>query len=204
MADGPSYAYHDHRIHWMALTEPPAVAADPGAEQLVNAWTVPFTVGSETYELAGELVWIPGPSPWPWLLAALLVVSAPVAWGLRRTRPDRDAVTWRGLSTPAGVTLLVLALANGIHLVDDLFATPIPLAESAVSAVQTLLFIAIAAFGAIRAIQGGEGAFTALGVGSGAVFIGQGLLYAAVLSASQTASVFPGWLTRAVIAASLA
>jgi hypothetical protein len=204
ISDDPSYAWHDHRIHWMASADPPGVQTDPGSEQLVNAWTVPFEVDGTAHELAGDLVWVPGGSPLTWLLPALLVVSIPVAYGLLRTAPDVEAFRWPGLSRLAGGTLLVLALANVIHLVDDLFATPVPFSQSAVSAVQTAFFIAIAVFGAVRAVQGNEGAFTALGVGAGAVFIGQGLLYISVLSASQTASLFPGWLTRVVIAASVA
>lgn len=204
ISTGNSYAWHDHRIHWMATALPPLVEADPTVEQVVNeGWTVPVRFGAQEFELVGDLIWVPGGSPWVWLVPALLVLCVPLAIGLR-TKPDLEAVTWRGLSTPMGVTLLVIALINLIHLVDDLFATPIPLAEASVSAVQTALFIGIAAFGAWRAIQGAEGAFTALGVGSGAVFIGQGLLYFSVLGASQTASLFPGWLTRVAVAASLA
>ncbi len=199
-----TYAWHDHRIHWMATANPPGVQTDPDAQQLVNAWTVPFMVGETEYEIAGDLVWVPGGSPWVWLVPALIVVSIPVVYALARTKPAADGESWPGLSRIAGGTLLVLALANVFHLVDDLFATPIPISQTAVSAVQTAFFIAIAVFGAVRAMQGREGAFTALGVGAGAVFIGQGLLYVSVLSASQTASLFPGWLTRVVIAASVA
>ncbi|CAN5219820.1 hypothetical protein BH23ACT9_BH23ACT9_11250 [soil metagenome] len=203
VSDRSTYAWHDHRIHWMAQVDPPAVQTDPGIEHLVTAWTIPFTVGERSFELAGELYWIPGGSALVWLLPALLIVSLPTAFGLLRSKPDTEAAEWRGLSTPAGITLVVLALANVVHLVDDLFATPIALAEASVSAIQTFVFIGIALFGGIRTIQGREGAFTALGVGAGAVFIGQGLLYLSVLSASQTASLFPGDLTRAIVAASV-
>lgn len=204
ISDGDSYAWHDHRIHWMASADPPGVATNPDEVQLVNAWTVPFEVDGESHEVAGDLTWVPGGSPLVWLIPALLLVSIPVAFGLLRTEPDVEAIRWDGLARLAGGTLLVIALANLIHLADDLLATPVPISESAVSAIQTAFFIAIALFGAVRTIQGGEGAFTALGVGAGAVFIGQGLLYISVLSASQTASIFPGWLTRVVVALSVA
>ncbi|MGI9015941.1 MAG: hypothetical protein ACR2HR_02355 [Euzebya sp.] len=203
ISSGNSYAWHDHRVHWMAGANPPGVQTDPGTEQLMNNWMVPFMASGTTFEVTGDLTWVPGGNPLIWLIPALLVVSIPVAYGLLRTKPDKEAFQWPGLSTPAGVTLLVLAVANLLHLVDDLFATPIPISQTAVSAVQTAFFIAIAIFGAIRTIQGREGAFTALGVGAGAIFIGQGLLYLSVLSASQTASLFPGWLTRVVVAASV-
>lgn len=204
ISDDDSYAWHDHRVHWMATAQPPGVRSDPDSTQLVNQWTVPFSTGGQDYEVAGDLTWVPGGSALVWLIPALILVSIPVLYGLLATKPDLQALEWKGLSTAAGGTLLVIALANIVHLIDDLFATPIPLTSTLASAAQTAFFIAIAIFGAIRAIQGREGAFTALGVGSGAVFIGQGLLYFSVLSASQTASLLPGWLTRAIVAASVA
>ncbi|WP_157965391.1 hypothetical protein [Euzebya rosea] len=204
ISTGSSYAWHDHRIHWMAQADPPAVAANPGTVQLVNTWTVPIAIGGEMFEVVGDLTWVPGDSPWLWLLPALVLLTVPILVAIRRTEPDREAFTWTGLSRVAGWIGLVIALANVVHLIDDLFATPLPLSESAVSAIQTLFFIAVAVFGCVKAIQSREGGFTALGVAVGAIFIGQGLLYFSVLGASQTASLFPGWLTRAIIAASVA
>lgn len=198
------YAWHDHRIHWMATTDPPVVQTDPASRHLVNEWTVPVEIGGRSAEVAGELYWVPGSSPLPWLATALVLLSAPIGWALWRSRPDVESGRWRALSLASGTVLLVLAIGNGIHLVDDLVATPIPLRQSITSALQTALFIGIAMYAAIRTMIGRAGAFVALGVGSGAVFIGQGLLYVSVLAASQTATVFPEFLTRSVIAASLA
>lgn len=203
ISDAQTYAWHDHRIHWMAQARPPGVQTSPGTEQVVLDWSVPFRLDGTPHALTGELVWVPGANPWVWLLPALIVVSLPVAYGLSATKPDSD-LRWPGLAIPAGATLLVLSVLNVIHLVDDLFATPIGVGERLVSAVQTFFFILIGVFGAVRAMQGKDGAFTALGVGAASLFIGQGLLYLSVLSASQSASLFPGWVTRAVIALSLA
>jgi hypothetical protein len=101
------------------------------------------------------------------------------------------------------VLLGLVALANLTHLADDLFAVDLPGPTVAFAALQTSLFIGIAAFGALRGWQAREGAFTAIGVGAAALLIGQGLLYAATLTASQTASVWPPAITRAVVALSL-
>ncbi|WP_370325963.1 hypothetical protein [Euzebya sp.] len=199
-----AFAWHDHRIHWMATTNPPVVQTDPASRHLVNEWTVPVEIGGRPAEIIGELYWVPGSGPLPWLITALVLLSVPIGWALWRTRPDVGSGRWRGLSLVSGTVLLLLAIANGIHLVDDLVATPIPLTQSITSALQTAFFISIAMYAAFRTIIGGEGAFVALGAGTGAIFIGQGLLYASVLAASQTATVFPEFLTRGVIAASLA
>lgn len=203
ISDGSGYAWHDHRIHWMARANPPGVMTQPDRAQLVNQWSVPFVYDGQEFAVTGDLEWIPGGSPFPWLIIALVLTSLPVIYGLAASKPNTDTLRWRGLATPAPATLLVLALANLVHLIDDVAATPVPWAERATSAVQTGFFILIAVFSAVRALQGRDGAFTALGVGAGAVFIGQGLLYLSSLSASQTGSVFPGWVGRAVIAASL-
>ena len=200
---GNAYAWHDHRIHWMATANPPGVETNPDQEQVVNpGWEVPLDIGGTAATVTGDLLWIPGGSPWVWLIPALVVVMIPLAIGLR-TKPDLEAYEWRGLTTPMGITLIALSAINLIHLVDDLFATPIPLSQSSVSAVQTAFFIGIGIFGGFRAWQGREGAFTALGVGAGSIVIGQGLLYVSVLGASQTASLFPGWLTRVAVALSV-
>jgi hypothetical protein len=204
VSDDTSYAWHDHRIHWMSPTLPPTVT-DPGQEALIQEWAVDFVVGSEMSEtsapaqVSGELRWVPGPSPWPWLGVGLLLSLAALA-GVRTSSSDDR---WPGLARPAAIVLAAIAVLNLTHLVDDFLAVPMPLSSVLLSAFQTALFIGIGFFGAIRGWQAQEGAFTALGVGAGAMFVGQGLLYLSVLSASQVASVFPVEVARLAVAVSL-
>lgn len=195
----PTYAWHDHRIHWMSPALPPQVT-DPGKRTVVNPeWTVPFEHAGTAYAVTGELVWVPSPTPVPWLALAL-VLTLPALLGLRRA----DGPDWmQRLVTPAAVVLGVVALLNVTHLVDDLVAMPLPLNTRIISALQTGLFIALGLFGAIVARRGKDGAFTALGVGSGGILVGQGLLYLDVLSYSQSASVFPHWSAMLIVALSL-
>lgn len=199
---GNAYAWHDHRIHFMSPQPPPQVEADPSAvvEVFPDGWTVPFTVADAEYEVTGTLTWVPPSSPWPWLLGALVVTSLALV-GLR-TAPTADD-RWPGLARPAAAVLGLVTLANLTNLVDDLVASPVPITTQLLPAGQTLLFIAIAGFGAVRGWQGRDGAFTALGVGAGALLVGQGLLYLPALSSSQSASVFPLWVTRTAVAASI-
>src|SRR6202040_626611 len=74
--------WHDHRIHWMGTSLPPAVRNDPGAVHIIDPqWTVVFRDATRTVVVHGSLLWIPGPSAWPWaaLIAALLAVGFFVA-----------------------------------------------------------------------------------------------------------------------------
>ena len=199
VSDEPSYAWHDHRIHWMSPMLPPAVT-DTTKTTVINPWEVAFTLDGKDYTVSGELLWVPPPSPVPWLGGAL-VVTAVALLGLRR----RDQGQWvPALVRPAAAVLLVVSLLNGTHLVDDFLAMPVPVTDQLFAAVQTALFIALGAFGAVVAWRGRDGAFTALGVGSGGIFIGQGVLYFEALRTVNSASVFPAWVTRAVVALSLA
>lgn len=201
VSSDPSYAWHDHRIHWMSPLLPPAVTENAGAETVVQErWSVPASAGGERVEVVGELRWVPGPSPWPWLVGAL-ILTLPVLLGLRTSPTSEDR--WPGLARPAAVLVGLLAVANLTHLVDDLFAVPLPMGTKLLAASQTVLFIALAAFGALRGWQARDGAFTALGVGSAALLIGQGLLYLSVLTSSQTASLFPHAMARAIVALSI-
>lgn len=209
ISDGVTYAWHDHRIHWMSPQLPPMVV-DTSKETLINPWTVPFSAGGEDYQVEGELRWVPPPSPVPWLALAV-VLTLPALLGLRHraaadeeTADEAASPSWvRPLVRPAALVLIAVALLNVTHLVDDFLAVPLPLSQQLISAVQTALFIALGLFGAVVSLRGRDGAFTALGVGSGGIFIGQGLLYLDVLSTTNSASVFPDWLARLVVSLSL-
>ncbi len=51
------YAWHDHRIHWMAHTVPPQVK-DEGRRTKVFDWKVPLTAGGRPATIHGRLIWV--------------------------------------------------------------------------------------------------------------------------------------------------
>ena len=57
VADKPEYAWHDHRIHWMAQQQPPVVAADPTQPHHVFDWVMPLKVGTQLVTVKGSLDW---------------------------------------------------------------------------------------------------------------------------------------------------
>src|SRR5918995_1593839 len=83
---GQSATWHDHRAHWEAQEPPAQVRRSPGSAQVaVPEWTVKLRPGRRVADVVGEVRWVPGPSPLPWLAgAAVLAVGVVAPGGGRR------------------------------------------------------------------------------------------------------------------------
>lgn len=76
ISSGTTARWHDHRIHWMGTSNPPVVRRAPGRQHVVVPdWQVQIMLGGQTVTARGDLVWVPGPSPWPWLLLGLVLLG---------------------------------------------------------------------------------------------------------------------------------
>lgn len=114
--DGSAARFHDHRAHWMGGDDPPAVAANPSAVQVIDAsWEIPLLVGDRRVTVTGDLTWIPGPSPWPWYLAAAAGVAAVAA-----------AIRWRRAGLVLAAAMAGLLAAAAIDVVGVWSATAEP------------------------------------------------------------------------------
>lgn len=86
-SDVPVARWHDHRIHWMAERNPPAVRRAPDRTHVViPEWVIPMRVGEGAVQARGDLTWVPGPSPVPWLAGAAVLAALVAALGLRDGR----------------------------------------------------------------------------------------------------------------------
>jgi hypothetical protein len=74
VGSGGTYAWHDHRIHWMSPLPPPGVTEDQ--QSTVQTWTVQVEVGLIAVQIDGVLEWIPPISPLPWIGVAGAVALA--------------------------------------------------------------------------------------------------------------------------------
>jgi hypothetical protein len=104
--------WHDHRAHWMGNEDPRAVARDPDARHVIDRWSLHLRHGPQDISVTGELLWVPGPSPWGWLVGALAAVVAVVA--LSRTR------VWRWVLAGA---LGVVIISETAHVASAWTAT---------------------------------------------------------------------------------
>ena len=89
VADGRTYEWHDHRIHWMSTIPPRQVRDAPGEPHHVFNWHVPITVEGQPATIAGTLDYEPSSSRFhPVLivpLVALVLGSAGLWWARRRS-----------------------------------------------------------------------------------------------------------------------
>ena len=119
---GLTARWHDHRAHWMATDDPPAVRTDPERRHVViDDWQIPMTVGERRVLVTGDLTWSPSTSLVPYGLAAGLLAAALVAvyWLRRRTG-----------TVVAAAAVLVVAAASvaqtvGVALASDMSASPV-------------------------------------------------------------------------------
>jgi hypothetical protein len=81
VADGGSWSWHDHRIHWMSPDPPPTVGGD--TEHEVLTWRVPIEVDGKPATILGKLTWFPSLPAWPWALVATAVFALLVWQGSR-------------------------------------------------------------------------------------------------------------------------
>lgn len=100
VADHGRYAWHDHRIHYMAEGTPPQVE-DEGERTHVFDWKLPVRVDGKRATINGSLTWVPaGGGASPALLAGLGagVLASLVLAIVRLRRRDERAGAGNGRS----------------------------------------------------------------------------------------------------------
>jgi hypothetical protein len=73
LSTGQTAQWHDHRAHFMGTDDPPIVERNRDHRFVFDHWTITMLHGAETITARGELAWVPPPSPWPFVIAALVV-----------------------------------------------------------------------------------------------------------------------------------
>lgn len=93
IGEGHHAQWHDHRIHWMGVTNPPVVQHDPQHAHLVNTWRIPVISGSTRAAIVGTLTYEPGSHLGSYLtygaigLAVIVVIGLQILILRRRRQP---------------------------------------------------------------------------------------------------------------------
>jgi hypothetical protein len=106
VADGGSYAWHDHRIHWMSPIPP-----DTAEGGVIFDWKVPLQVDGDAVTVEGTLTRVPGISPLPWI-ALIVVVGAGVLLLAWRWRPQWTTHIAAVATLAGGIIATVLGVAE--------------------------------------------------------------------------------------------
>ncbi|HEX6423915.1 MAG TPA: hypothetical protein VFZ79_10575 [Acidimicrobiales bacterium] len=184
-ADG-TYAWHDHRIHWMGGSRPPGIERG----DVVQAWTVALTVDGTRTEVRGELVLADGISPLPWVALALAALALVAVTGRRR---------------PQVATVAVLVAAAGAVVAGWAQYAAAPAGSGADPLVVTVPLVGLGAAlagVALRARRAGSIAAAAT-LAAAAAVIGWAVLRASVLWTPVLPTDLPWAVDRAVTALGL-
>jgi hypothetical protein len=185
--------WHDHRAHFMASEDPPSVQRDPSSRHVIDRWTVDLRTQGRTLRASGELLWIPPPSPWPYVAIAIVLASGVVL--LTRTR------FWHVALTTALALLVLSDLAHVVGLWNATTATTSSkLGESAYSIVGVALGV-VALVWIWR--RGAESAMPLVLIAAIFLFVAGGLADVSTLGHSLVPTTFPTVVARLLVTVNL-
>jgi hypothetical protein len=193
VGSGTTARWHDHRVHWMGSSDPSMVSRDPGRRHLIDRWQIDLRRGTQTVAVTGDLVWVPGPSPWGWVLGAL--GAALVLVGLSRTRVWRCALA---------AALAIVVVSETAHVIGQWSASTASFATSLSASVYAIGGIALAAVALVWIIvRPPSNAIPAVLFAGLVVAAAGGLADLTVLTRSQIPTDLPTWIARVQVAAAL-
>ncbi len=185
--------WHDHRAHFMGVDDPPVVQRDPANRHLIQRWTVKIQTADGVVAVRGTVVWVPGPSPYPWLAFAAALAAA--VFALTRTR------WWRAAAT---VGIAALVAGESLHLIGSWGATTVAVATRLGYASYSIagLIVGAVALGWI-ARRGSEAAIPAVLVAAVVLLVVGGLTDATALGQSQVPNTLGATVARLLVATTL-
>lgn len=139
VSDDGTWAWHDHRIHWMSPTTLPG-QIDPASSQPQEAlsWPVELMVDGQPVVVNGILTWLPPASPLPTIVAAVALVAV----GAVVARRDRGAAVAIVVGLAVVVTGVV-GLSLLVGLAPGVTADSFPLVLSGLAAVLLAVGLAV-------------------------------------------------------------
>jgi hypothetical protein len=188
IASGGSYAWHDHRIHWMSDVTPPVERGERVGGQY-GPWVVPLLVDGERVEVQGFLAYEEVPSPIPWIAVGVVVLAGLVAAG-RRASPVRVA----------SVALLIVSAAAVVVGRADFAGTP----DNGANPLLWILPVVAAGAAAAAVVRARKASAVVLALASVATLSGWALLRLQVLTKPVLPTELPFAIDRATTTAAVA
>jgi hypothetical protein len=184
--------WHDHRVHWMGVSEPAVVQQTPNQMHLISDWLLTLQYRGRPVNVTGELRWVPGPSEVPRLGFALFV--AVLVAGLGFTRRWADVIT----ATLVGLAVFVSLLVAGEWSANS--AGPWIALLSTVYSILGIGVAVAAAAAMLRSRRRPTDATAIALVAAVVVTFGSGLADVTYLNHSQLPTTLSGPLARTLVA----
>jgi hypothetical protein len=200
VADGTTYRWHDHRIHWMSSSPPAAIRGDLGQRHVIERWKIAHRIDGRPATLEGTLRWTPSDSWWPWYLGVGAVTGAVVLLGLRsKPRGGR----WPALARPVAALVLVATFGAVVHSLDDVTSVPGSSGDAS-ELVGVGLLALLGALTAWRGWRGDQVGFVSLALGGVVLAYLQGVTDSTMFSLPELVSGLPVFVTRLAVATAMA
>ncbi len=194
ISDASVAVWHDHRTHWMATEDPPAVRRDPGRRHVViRDWEIPVRDQGRKLVVTGDALWVPGPSPLPWVLGAVALAIGVAL--LARTR------AWIGV---VQATLAVLIVSETIHVIGAWQATTASIPSRAFASIYSFGGVVVCALALWWLKRRDPWAATPVVLIAGLfMFVAGGLADVTALTRSQIPTSLPAGLGRLTVTLAL-
>ncbi len=193
VSTGQTAHWHDHRAHFMGTDDPPIVQRNRDHRFVFDHWTVTMLHGGETITASGELAWVPPPSPWPYVIAALVL-----AVGLFAACRSR---WWKQLI--AG-SLVVIVVTEAVHVLGLWDASTESAGTKLVQSAYSLGGIALGVLALIwMARRGAHAAMPLVLVASIVLVVAGGLSDVTTLGRSLLPTTLPYSLARVLVTITL-
>ncbi|HEY8218031.1 MAG TPA: hypothetical protein VIH82_12925 [Acidimicrobiia bacterium] len=193
IGDEPVARWHDHRSHWTARRDAPAVRSDPDHRHVVQRFGIELRDGRRLVAVTGEIRWVPATSAWLWLALAFVLAAFVVA-------VSRTTVARLGLS----VALVVVIAAQSLHVVGSWGATTLGIGTRLGASVYALGAIGVSVVALVWLWRRGVHTAAPLVLLAGLfVAIAGGLADVTVLTRSQLPTTLDDDLARGIVAAAL-
>jgi hypothetical protein len=193
ISGGDTVRWHDHRAHYMGTSDPPVVQRDPSQRHVIDRYTVKMRWRGDDVVARGRLVWVPPPSPWPYVAAAIVLAVAVVLGSRTRAWPAVLAVA-----------LVVLVVAETLHVIGLYDASTDSLAEKGFQSLYSVagILLALVALGWTRR-RGAESAMPLVLLAGIFLFVAGGLADVTSLAKALVPSTFSAAFARVLVAVTL-
>jgi hypothetical protein len=193
IGSGDTVRWHDHNAHYMGTSDPPVVQRDRDHRHVIDEYTVKMRWNGQDVVARGRIVWVPPPSPWPFVGIAVVVAVA-IVWA-SRTR------VWARVFA---VALVVLVVCEVLHVIGLYGASTDSFGTKSFASLYSVagIVLALLALGWMGR-KGADSAMPLVLLASMFLFIAGGLADVTSLARSQVPSTFSDGLARMLVTITL-